>query len=484
MINSLNYNDILIINDTYNDLKIYYNDIITKEEYSSFKLLFIDIIYINYPHLQYIIPFLDNILNCKYCLEDINISINKFNNKFITCEERDDYYHNNRNNINFNILTEKQKKLINQYEYLINLPQPVQKSPEWFLLRNDMITASSCGAAIGESHYNPIKEILLDKIGLGKEFKENDNVYHGKKYEKIAIMIYEIIYNTKIGEFGLIKHPNIPYLGASPDGISMSLTLDGKINKLLGRMLEIKCPVTRKINSCGKIKGDICPSYYYIQVMIQLECCDLDECDFWQCNMSEYKTKEDFDSDDVLNNIHSENQVYIQDINTIIPNKPKQIKLNPLIRKGAIIELLPKDSSIIPDGEKAIWYAKYIYPPTILMNPNEYSIWIDNTLKNIDSLYPDYKEYSYSRTVYWKLELSHNELIIRQKDWFQNNKHLFEIFWNRVLYYRNNLNEARDDIVKQKLSNQFLLSNKNNKISKQILKEKDKKKDIFLSDSD
>ena len=49
-------------------------------------------------------------------------------------------------------------------------------------------------------------------------------------------MIYEHIYNSKVGEFGLIQHPTISYLGASPDGVSMSLTLDGKPNKLLGRM--------------------------------------------------------------------------------------------------------------------------------------------------------------------------------------------------------------------------------------------------------
>jgi hypothetical protein len=118
------------------------------------------------------------------------------------------------------------------------------------------------------------------------------------------------------------------------------------------------------------------------------------------------------------------------------------------------------------------------------MNPNEYSIWIDNTLKNIHSLYPEYDEYYYSRSVYWKLEMSHNELIMRQKEWFENNKHLFEIFWNRVMYYRNNMDEAQDDIVKQKLTNQQLLSNKSDKISKYVFKEKEKKKDIFLSDSD
>ena len=51
----------------------------------------------------------------------------------------------------------------------------------------------------------------------------------------------------------------------------------------------------------------------------------------------------------------------------------------------------------------------------------------------------------YNCVVYWKLELSHNELIIRQKEWFENNKHLFETFWNRVMYYRNNMDQSVDD---------------------------------------
>lgn len=54
-----------------------------------------------------------------------------------------------------------------------------------------MITASSCAAAIGEEKYKSIKDIILEKTGFGKVFEENKFVYHGKKYEKIAILIYE-----------------------------------------------------------------------------------------------------------------------------------------------------------------------------------------------------------------------------------------------------------------------------------------------------
>ena len=129
-----------------------------------------------------------------------------FNQKFKTNEEFDKFYNNNRTKhelINKTKLSQDQQFLFDQYEFLINIPQPVQKSPEWFALRNNMITASSCGSVLGECKYQSIKETIMEKI-FGKEFKENKFVYHGKKYEKIAKMIYEVIYNPKVGEICLI----------------------------------------------------------------------------------------------------------------------------------------------------------------------------------------------------------------------------------------------------------------------------------------
>ena len=40
-----------------------------------------------------------------------------------------------------------------------------------------------------------------------------------------------------------------------------------------------------KKNIFGEIDGEICPHYYWVQVQVQLECCDLEEFDFWQCSI-------------------------------------------------------------------------------------------------------------------------------------------------------------------------------------------------------
>ena len=443
-----------------------------KKSYDDLIDMIVETIITFFPELNYLIPYIDNqIISYNYMIQNLNFNIQFFNfdQKFKTCEERDLFYDINKNNqkvINYGSLTLTEKKLFNQYEYLINLPQPVQKSKEWFEMRNNMVTASSCGAVIGECKYQPIKSVIIDKVGLGQKFKENKFVYHGKKYEKIAIMIYEIIYNSKVGEFGLIQHPTISYLGASPDGISMSLTLDGKLNKLMGRMLEIKCPPSRAIVNHGKIKGEICPDYYWVQVQIQLECCDLPECDFWQCHLIEYKNRDEFMNDNVSDLVHTENQIYKQDISTTIEDEPVKIQIDERIRRGAIIELLPNDRSIVPETDLVIWYGKYIYPPTVLMTPSEYDKWTTETIKNLSTLYPDMtKDYTFSRVVYWKLKLSHNELIMRQPEWFEQYKPQFEKFWNRVLYYREHKDEAKIDLFDRRASNELFLNSEDLRVT-------------------
>ncbi len=457
------------------------NSTLSHNEYLEFKSLFSDTIQTFFPELTHFIPQLDNILNIdiRYNLIGIKPIAYDFNQNFIRCEDRDAFYDSNYSIINREDLTTRQKRLFDQYKYLANLPQPAQKSKEWFDMRNNMITASNCGSVIGECKYTPIKALLIDKIGLGEKFRENKFVYHGKKYEKIAIMIYENIYNSKVGEFGLIQHPTISYLGASPDGICMSLTLDGKINKLIGRMLEIKCPPARKIQSNGKIKGDICPDYYWIQVQIQLECCDLDECDFWQCHLIEYESEKDFINDPVDDLVHSQSEQYIQDIDTEIDEPAIKIMIDKRNRKGALIELLPIDQSKIPKGDLVEWYGKYIYPPTILLNESEYKNWINNTIQNLSTLYPELIiEYKFSRIVYWKLQSSHNELIVRQKEWFEKNKEFYRIFWNRVKYYREHLEHAKYDLIDRRLSNDIFLKSTTDRIT---VKEPTTKKDsIFI----
>jgi hypothetical protein len=94
-------------------------------------------------------------------------------------------------------------------------------------------------------------------------------------------MLYEAKNNTKIDEFGCIQHPEYDFIGASPDGINV------KEGNLFGRMVEIKNIVNREITGMPS-------EAYWIQMQIQMECCNIDLCDFIETRFKEYETEEEF----------------------------------------------------------------------------------------------------------------------------------------------------------------------------------------------
>ena len=93
--------------------------------------------------------------------------------------------------------------------------------------------------------------------------------------------------NLEIIEFGLIPHPDFTIFGASPDGICSNDSLD----EFVGRMLEIKCPPKRKFTKTV-------PKHYWYQMQGQLECCNLEECDFLQVKICEYDSFDDYVKDE------------------------------------------------------------------------------------------------------------------------------------------------------------------------------------------
>jgi putative phage-type endonuclease len=160
-------------------------------------------------------------------------------------------------------------------QYLINKPQPAQRTPEWYALRNEMLTASDWSNAFTSKQYKgpygTRNDLILKKCGHEMPFTSNKFTQWGVKYEQTATSLYELFNNKKIIEFGVLQHDTIPFLGASPDGITPD-----------GVMLEIKCPYSREI------KPGYVPIYYWTQMQAQLEVCDLEKCDFLECKFYEY----------------------------------------------------------------------------------------------------------------------------------------------------------------------------------------------------
>jgi hypothetical protein len=225
-------------------------------------------------------------------------------------------------------------------------------------------------------------------------------------------------------------------LGASPDGICSCSTLDNKFSPMLGRMLEIKCTTSRHIYTSGRIHGNICPYYYYCQVQQQLECCDLEDCDFWQCKLIEYENRNEYLADLCNDTIHT------------VGTNEEHIQIDNKIKSGVILKFLPKKWEPEFDGDSIEWKSKFIYPPKLDMDIIEYDSWIVNTLSNWFSVYPELAEcFFFEKVVYWKLESSHNVLIKRDRNFFSNILPILEDTWNKVIYYRENIDKL-DDLKK------------------------------------
>ena len=354
-------------------------------------------------------------------------------------------------------IPEEYQKLENHFQKLKNLPQPEQRTKEWFDYRHNRITASDTAAAIDLNPYEPVESFILKKCDPDHKFLDNENVYHGKKYEPIATLIYEYIYNVKVIEFGALPSEKYQILGASPDGICSSSTLDHKFSPMLGRMLEIKCTTSRHIYTSGRIHGNICPYYYYCQVQQQLECCDLEECDFWQCKIIEYRSRNDYLSDLCDDTIHT------------VGTNDEQISIDNKIKSGIILKFLPKKWEPEFDGDNIDWKSKFIYPPRLDMDIIEYDSWVMNTLSNWMTTYNELSEtHLFDKIIYWKLKLSHNVLIKRDKTMFKNIYPILEDTWSKVLYYRSNLdklNDLKNIIEKRKKYKKFdteIIVNDNN----------------------
>ncbi|AYV84257.1 MAG: YqaJ-like viral recombinase domain [Hyperionvirus sp.] len=310
---------------------------------------------------------------------------------------------------------------------LLDIKVPEQRSPGWFEMREKRITASDGGCVLGVNDYEPKYKFILKKV-VGSEFKGNEFCYHGKKYEKAAIMVYEYRFNVGLSEFGLIGHPTIGFLGASPDGIVGLYKNDGQhFTKYVGRMLEIKCPFRRKIEMEGGV-DDIVPIYYQVQVQLQLECCDLDECDFWQCKITEYVSRSEF-------------------VNDTDPQEQFRSRVTGF-EKGCLIQLLPKGKmkEILETGkywDNVYDDAIFVYPPKIEMTPCDCDIWISKT---VGSLHLTHAGFVFDKVIYWKLERSHCLLIERDKKWFAEKLPELQYMWGMVEFFRSN-KRMRDLLV-------------------------------------
>lgn len=168
---------------------------------------------------------------------------------------------------------------------LQNAEQPEQRTQAWYEFRHSLISASSLSKCFGSDAQ--VNSLIYEKCKpyevRGDGPVNTDSPMHwGQKYEPLSVKLYELLYGTKVGEFGCIRHRDHEFIGASPDGINIDPD-----SERYGRMLEIKNIVSRELNGIPKPE-------YWVQMQIQMETCDLDECDFLETVFKEYPDEDIF----------------------------------------------------------------------------------------------------------------------------------------------------------------------------------------------
>ena len=279
---------------------------------------------------------------------------------------------------------------------LQNMYQPEQRTPDWYTYRHNLITASNAYKAFespatqNQLIYEKCQPILsnhLDENSASEhQFVNTSSPLHwGQKYEPLSAQIYESTYNTTIEDFGCIKHDNYRFLGASPDGINVEPS-----SERYGRLLEIKNTVSREIDGVPKKE-------YWIQMQLQMEVCNLDECDFLETKFTEYTLHSEFQADSQPNNIC-----------VSIDGKTK----------GIIIHF-----HTISTGKPM-----YIYKPLDIITEDECTRWCQKIIEE----YRHKLDYSFITYLYWKLEVNSCVLVVRNKKWFTDNVHELASIWDTI----------------------------------------------------
>lgn len=156
------------------------------------------------------------------------------------------------------------------WDRLNRLKTYAQRTPEWYAVRNDLLTASDAAAALGIRPYesyrqDPREELMKRKLGLVASSYGSAAMQHGVDNEDAARRLYCERTGEEVAEYGLVIHPEHPWLGASPDGVTRS-----------GKLVEIKCPVSREV-----VPGHV-PEHYVPQIQVCMEVLDLEETVFIQ----------------------------------------------------------------------------------------------------------------------------------------------------------------------------------------------------------
>lgn len=267
----------------------------------------------------------------------------------------------------------KRKALV---QALKERPQIQQRSEEWFQQFGKLLTASEFAAifpatkrrqdlAYSKSH--PPKDPIVFRHACPTN--EMNATGWGVRFEPVVKQILESIDGCQLYEPGRIGHPTNPRLAASPDAI-VETSLDAS---QIGRLIEIKCPYSRKIG------GEI-PSDYWIQMQIQMEVTGIDECEYVECEILSSR-----------------------------PHQQGPIDLSGTLLKGCLYLI----KQTVPEGDP--YELRYLYGEV-----------------GSSRCPPIPEGFELVETIPWGLKAWHREIVYRDRTWYEATKSWQEAFWQDV----------------------------------------------------
>lgn len=351
---------------------------------------------------------------------------------------------------------ENKHRITEKLNILRAKPQPEQRTPEWYLRRNNLITASAASKAFGsQSSMNQliyekcknhsmifdstskdnqeINNVIIEKLdALEDDAKTIDDsidtpkdkdthkviitteaivpptlqqqqhvsvnspLHWGQRYEPVTVQLYEYRNKTTLGEFGCIQHDEFSFIGASPDGINVDPT-----SRLYGRMVEIKNIVNRDITGIPKEE-------YWVQTQIQMEVCDIDETDFVETRIKEYADEETFLED------------------SLIDDPESRIYTKKGLEKGIILWFQPAPVKN-PNGSGFIYSMPlYEYCP-LGLTQEEYEKWEQDIFAKHEA-----NGCFWVKTIYWYVDQYSCVLIRRNRLWFKAAVPVLQNLWSTI----------------------------------------------------
>ena len=150
-----------------------------------------------------------------------------------------------------------------------------QRTLAWYKQMGTVLSASELGSLFASPKSRA--SLILSKVNPSPRPSQSLAVSSasmtafdwGIRFEPVVKQIYNFKYKTIIQELGRLLSETDSRCSASPDG----LILEDPAHIRTGRLLEIKCPVTRQPD--GKVPKD-----YYTQMQMQMFVTDLEACDF------------------------------------------------------------------------------------------------------------------------------------------------------------------------------------------------------------